>query len=280
MSMPDFESLKDVFKKFVSDKYDMNDITGRVIRSAAVGGKEAVRHGLQEFPKAFVDQAVRDLYDLVSSQDLADSVSGIVRSFDEEKVTEIVESLTASLKDRDAALQLAAKIKDILDKTGGADGLTAQLDALMGMSDIPPMGKILFSTFLNQAGPILEDMKGSSDEEIADKIMELADAIPSDMIAAQVAALTSQVTPDRISKQAHDFIGQLPAPQTVADIVHTIGDAAQSRLDDLSKISDPSQMSGILRDFAQDASDIIGGKVNEDKRNKRDFKKGPGGFDL
>jgi hypothetical protein len=271
------EILKAAFNK-LAEKYDVKDMAARALRSVAAGGKEAVKRGMQEFPKAFVQQVAKDLYDLISSQETADGISAVVRSFDEEKVKTIVDGLVSQLKDHDTALKLASQIKKLMGKTSG-DDIETQLDAFMSMNNISPMGRMLFSAFFGQIKPILDDMKDASDEEVAEKIMELADAIPGDMIAAQVGQITSQITPERVSKQAHDILGKLPSPQTIADITHAVGDSAAKHFDEASKINDPAELTDIAKDFAQEAADVVSKKGQEDLNAKKTFKKGPGKFD-
>ena len=275
---PGFRLLKQAFDKFAA-KYDGGDMAARVVRSVAAGGKAAVDHGMQEFPKTFVSQMAKDFYNLLSSQDVSDGISSAVRSFDEEKVKEMVDGMIANLKDRDRALEIAKQVKEALKKASATD-IEAQLDGILQMSNVPLEMRMLFMAFFDQAKPIIDGMKHDSEEEIADKIMELADQIPADMIAAQVAAMTREVTPERVSKQAHDIVGAMPSPQAVADIVHGIGEAASEHFDRAARISSPSEVADIARDFAQNASGIVGNIIDQDKITKKTFKKTDQDFDL
>ena len=275
---PGFDILKEAFKKFAS-KYDGADLAGRGVRIAAAGGKALVDSAQQEFPKAFINQVAKDIYNLLTSQEVADGISTSVRSFDEEKVKEIVDQLVASLKDPETSLKIAKHLKTLLDKTSGVD-LESQIDGLLDMADIPMNGKMIFLAVFGQIKPIIDEMKNASDEEVAAKLAELADMIPSDAIAAQVANLTREVTPERVSKQAHDFVGQFPSPQAIADIVHGVGDAASKNLDRITKVATASEVPAILQDFLKNAGDLISNTVEKDKAAKKTFDKKGDSFKL
>jgi uncharacterized membrane protein YheB (UPF0754 family) len=276
---PGFRFLKQAFDKFAA-KYSADEISGRVVRSVAAGGKAVVEQGMQEFPKTFVKQMTSDLYALLASQDTADGISTMVRSFDEEKVKEMVDTFAASLKDRETALKLAKQIKEALKQASATD-IEAQIDGMLSMGNVPLEMRMLFMAFFGQLKPAIDSMKHDNEEEIADKISELADNIPSDMIAAQVAAMTREVTPESVSKQAHDIVGRMPSPQAVADILHGVGGAASQHLDRLSKVLSPSEIPGILSDFAQNAADIVSDTIAQDNTAKKTFNKNKGqDFDL
>jgi uncharacterized membrane protein YheB (UPF0754 family) len=278
MSNPGFDILKEAFKKFAS-KYDGEDMAGRGVRIAATGGKAIVDSALQEFPKTFINQIAKDLYSLLTSQEVADGVSTAVRAFDEEKVKEIVDQLVSGLKDPETSLKIAKQLKTLLDKTGGVD-LESQIDGILDMANIDMGGKLILQAVLGQIKPILDEMKNASDEEVAAKLGELADMIPSDMIAAQVANLTREVTPERVSKEANDLVGKLPSPQAIADIVHGVGAEASQKLDLISKVNSPADASALLQEFVKNAGDIVTGTVEKDKAAKKTFKKDGKSFDL
>jgi uncharacterized membrane protein YheB (UPF0754 family) len=275
---PGFDILKEAFKKFAS-KYDGADLAARGVRIAATGGKAIVDSTLNEFPKTFVNQAAKDIYALLTSQEIADGVSASVRAFDEEKVKEIIDGIVSQMKDPETALKIAKQVKNLLDKAPVGD-LEAQIDGLLSMNDVPMANRMIFMAVFSQIKPILEDMKNSSDEEVANKLMELADMIPSDAIAAQVANLTREVTPEKVSKQAHDLVGKFPSSQTVADIIHGVGNLASEKLDSLSKVASASEAPAILKDLLSNAGDIVKDAVAKDKAAKKTFDKKGGKFDL
>lgn len=273
-----FKFLKEAFAKFAG-KYSGADVAGRAVRSVAAGGKAAVDRGLQEFPKAFVNQLAKDVYGLLTSQELADGISATVRSLDEEKAKELVDGIVNNMKDRDTALNVAKKIKDALAKYSAAD-LTDQIDGLMDLGNVPMQGRFVLQVLLGQIKPVLDGMKNNTEEEIADKIMALADNIPSDMIAQQVANITKDVTPERVSKQANDLVGKLPSPQAISDIVHGVGTAASEHLDRIANVAAPDEVPSILRELGAAANDIVSETISKDNAAKKSFPKKGGKFDF
>jgi vacuolar-type H+-ATPase subunit E/Vma4 len=278
MSNPGFDILKEAFKKFAS-KYDGADMAGKGLRIAAAGGKAVVDSTLQEFPKTFINQVAKDIYSLLTSQEVADGISASVRAFDEEKVKEIVDGLVSGLKDPETSLKIAKQLKSLLDKTGGID-LGSQIEGILDMAGLEMGQKMILQAVLGQIVPIIEEMKNASEEDVAAKLAELADMIPSDMIAAQVANLTREVTPERVSKEANDIVGKLPSPQAIADIVHGVGAEASKQLDLLAKASSAADAKTLLQEFIQNAGEIVTNTVEKDKAAKKTFKKDGKSFDL
>lgn len=277
MEHPGFNLLKEAFKKF-ADKHADADLTGRVVRSLAAGGEAAVNKATQEFPKDFVKGVVGDFYALLSSQEVADGVSMTVRSFDEEKVKDLIDNVVESLKQDETALKLAKSLKDALNKTSTED-IENSLDAALSSRSLGE--RMIFKAFFEQAKPHIEEMRHASEEEIAEKIKELADTIPSDAVAAQVAALTREITPERVSKQAHDFVGKLPSPAAIADILDGVGKSAADKFGQISKSGDLNSAGSLLDQFVSEARDLVDRTLANDNTQKRTFKrKGGQDFDL
>ncbi|MDY0008926.1 MAG: hypothetical protein RBS08_04400 [Bdellovibrionales bacterium] len=277
MDNPGFRLLREVFQH-LADKHSNDDLTGRVVRSLAAGGKAAVDKAQEEFPKNFVKQVVGDLYATLSSQEVADGISMTVRDLDEEKVKEMVDTVIDALKQDENALKLAKSLKDALNKTS-TDDIENALDAALsgrGMGE-----RMIAKAFFEQARPHIDEMRDASEEEIAEKIKELADTIPSDAIAQQVAALTREVTPERVSQQAHQFVGKLPSPGAVSDILHDLGKAAGDKFDQISKAGNASNAKALLAEFASEARDIVSNTIANDNAAKKTFKRDKGrDFDL
>jgi vacuolar-type H+-ATPase subunit E/Vma4 len=277
MEHPGFNLLKEAFKKF-ADKHADADLTGRVVRSLAAGGEAAVKKATQEFPKEFVKGVVSDFYALLSSQEVADGVSMTVRSFDEEKVKDLIDNVVDSLKQDETALKVAKSLKDALSKTSTED-IENSLDAALSSRSLGE--RMIFKAFFEQAKPHIDEMRNASEEEIAEKIKELADTIPSDAVAAQVAALTREITPERVSKQAHDFVGKLPSPAAIADILDGVGKSAADKFGQISKSGDLSNAGSLLDQFVSEARDLVDRTLANDNTQKRTFKrKGGQDFDL
>lgn len=270
--------LREAFAKFAA-KYNAEDIGARAIRSVAAGGKAAVDRGLQEFPKTFVNQLAKDVYGLLTSQELADGISATVRSFDEEKVKGLVDNIVESMKDRETALNLAKRIKGALNKYSASD-IEAQLSGILSLGNVPPQVQFMVQVLMSQFKPVLEGMKYQSEDEIADQIIALADQIPSDQIAEQVAAITRNVTPEKVSQQTTTLAGKLPSAQAVSDIVHGVGEVISQNLSQIATISTPSEVPAILRDLAENASQIVSTTLSTDNAAKKTLNKKGGKFEF
>ncbi|MBI1214509.1 MAG: hypothetical protein GC185_01660 [Alphaproteobacteria bacterium] len=272
MDNPGFDLLREVFAKFAA-KHDGEDLTNRVVRSLAAGGKAAVEKGLEEFPATYIKTVAEDFYAMVTSQELADGVSMTARSFDEEKVKEVLDSALTQLQNDDTALKVAKQLKDMLSKTS-TDDIENSIDALMSGRSLGE--KMVFKAFFEQARPIIDGMRDASEEEIADQIKELAATIPTDGIAQQVGAMTREITPERVAKQAHDFVGTLPSPGAISDIVQGVGKAASKAF---GGISDANGAKNALADFVSEAGDLVRETIANDNASKKTFKK-KGGQDF
>lgn len=274
---PGFELLKEAFKKFAA-KHEGEDLGNRLTRAVAAGGQAAVNKGLQEFPKAYVKDTAQDFYALITSQEVADGISLTARSFDEEKVKETLDTLLTKLQEPETALKIAKQVKDILAKTSTED-LENGLGAIL--STRSPGEQMIGQAIFEQFKPVLDGMRNASEEDIAEQLKDLAATIPTDAIAQQAAALTKEVTPERVSKQAHDFVGKLPSPAAVSDILHGVGEVAADKLGKLSNSATASQdAKTIAGEFMSEAAEVVREKIANDNENKRTFKKGGQDFSL
>lgn len=277
---PGYKLLKEIFDKFAA-KYSAEDMTARALRSAAAGSKAAVDRAMQEFPKSFINQMAKDIYGVLTSQELADAVSMEVRSFDEAKVKGLIDGAIDVMKDPVTARKIARQIKQALDKAPPGVDIAAQIQ---GMAGFLPGGELVGPILGILITPIIEDIKNGSEEDAAEKIMELADQIPGDVMVEAVTGFTQQVTPERVSRSMHDVVGKMPSPGAVAGIVHGIGGAASKHMERMTDIHAAAEIPSILQDFARDAKAAVSDTIANDNASKKKFrKKGPGkkqGFDL
>ena len=275
--MDGFDILKEAFKKFAG-KLDGEDLSARAVRSVGSGGKALVDKALEEFPQSFVKEVVSDFYSFLSSQEIADGISMTVRSFDEQKVKTLLDDVVTQLKTDEVAQSFAKQIKQTLNQASN-DDLENAIDAFL--SDRSLTERMVFKTFFDQAKPVLDDMRSADESEIAEKIKELADTIPTDIIAQQVGAITNEITPERITKQAHDFVGTLPSPQAISDIVEGVGKVASEQFDRVSKATRLDDAVKAIDGFASRAIDLVEDTLKNDKTGKGTFdKKGGGSFKL
>lgn len=276
MNNPGFDLLREAFKKF-AENHGSEDLTGRLVRSLAAGGKAAVEKATQEFPKTFIKEVVGDFYSTLSSQDVADGISMSVMNFDEEKIKEVLDSAVETLKTEETSLKVAKSLKDTLQKAS-TDDIENQIDGLM--SGRSPAERMIFKAFFSQARPVIDEMRDAPVEEIAEKLRELADTIPTDAIASQVGALTREVTPERVSKQAHDFVGKLPSPAAVTDMVHGISTIAADKFGRVANGGSLNDARNALAEFAIESKQLVDATLSNDNAAKKTFKGGRKDFDL
>ena len=271
INIPGLDLLKEAFKKF-ADKHGGVDLAAKATRSVAAGAQAVVDKGLTEFPKAYVKEAATDFFSMVTSQEVADGVSQAARSFDEEKVKEKLDQLMLKLQEPELSLKVATQIKALLAKSSN-ESIEQGLDqALASRSDGEQMiAKELFEQFK----PVLDGMRNGTNEEVAEQVRDIAATIPTDAIAMQVAGLTREVTPERVSQQAHDLVGKLPSPKTVSDIVHGVGELASDKLGKLAAAPDVKEgVKTALTEFVTEAQTVVKAKLANDNDSKRNFKKG------
>lgn len=258
---PGLNLLKEAFKKF-ADKYGNTELGNKVTRSVAAGAQATVNHGLKEFPKSYIKDAVNDFIGVLTSQEVADGISQSVRAFDEEKVKEKLDQLMAKLQEPEVSLKVAAQIKRVLDKNS-TESIEKNLDqALATRSDGEQM---IVKALFEQFKPMIDTMRDSSVDEVAEQVRDLAATVPTDAIAMQAAALTREITPERVSEQAQALAAKLPNGKQVSDIVHGLGTLASEKLGDLSKSANvAADAKTAIADFVTEAQNVVKAKLAND----------------
>ena len=271
---PYFERLIETFNKLAGEAR-VEELTKRVIDTVALGGKAIIDQGLRQFPKTAITDAAADLYDLLAGQEIADSLSSKIHSIDEAKVKEVVDNLVLRMQDRDTALSVARQVQDILNRIT-PDELEQQLEGLMSSRSINE--RLMFLAIFGQVKPLLEQMRTATEETVADQLTDIANNLPRDLIAAQVAQLSRQVTPEHITRQTQQLVGKLPAPEALADMVHTIGDAASRHFTLVSKSASAADALAVAKQFAEKLNVIITDTFTQDKKDQK--KEPPKGGDF
>lgn len=261
---PGLNLLKEAFKKF-ADKYGNTELGNKVTRSVAAGAQATVNHGLKEFPKSYIKDAVNDFIGVLTSQEVADGISQSVRAFDEEKVKEKLDQLMAKLQEPEVSLKVATQIKRVLEKNS-TESIEEKIDqALATRSDGEQM---IVKALFEQFKPMLDTMRDSSVDEVAEQVRDLAATVPTDAIAMQAAALTREITPERVSEQAQALAAKLPNGKQVSDIVHGLGTLASEKLGDLSKSTNvAADAKTAITEFVTEAQNVVKAKLANDNTN-------------
>lgn len=273
---PGLDLLKEAFKKFAA-KYVTPENADKLTRTAAAGGQAAVNKGLAEFPKAYVKDAANDFYGILNSSEISDGISQAVRAFDEEKVKALLDKGMAKLQEEETSLKVAKQIKDVLAKTSNEQIEQGLDNALATRADGEAM---IVKALFEQFKPMLDDARNGSVEDVAAQVRDIAATIPTDAIAMQAAALTREITPERVSKQADAIVGKLPSGKAVADIVHGLGELASDKLGAIAASKTPANdAKAAAAEFASEAQGLVGKIIAKDNENKAKPPKGAK-FDL
>ena len=272
--MDGFDFLRDAFKK-IAGQLDGQDLTGRVVRAAGAGAKSAAERGMKEFPHDFIKNTIDNAYAGLVSSELAEGISRSIRSFDEQKIQEVLDKVVQSMKEDRNAAALAKQLKEVL-KQADNDQLEAAIEQLIPEDRFSE--RMIFKALFMQARPILDDMRTMDEAQLAETIKELADTIPTDVLAMQVGALTREFTPERILDQAQAAVGKLPSGGAIADIVHGVGNAAIKNFDAVAKSRNLQDAANAFDAFKAEAKAIVNGQISADNEAKKTFdNKGKGG---
>lgn len=265
--------FRDLFNK-IAGQVDGQDLAHRVVRAAGAGAKAAAERGLQEFPHSFIQDAIENAYAGLVSQELAEQISLSIRDFDEGKIKDVLDTIVEKMKEEETAAMLAKQLEQIL-KQADNDQIQGMIEQLIP-SDRHSERMIFSTTFNLVIAPVLNEMRGMDEAEIAEKIKELADTIPTDIIASQVGALTREITPERILEQAQGVVGKLPSGNTIADIVHGVGTSAVKHFDAVAKSRSLQDAANAFGDFKAEAKAIVNGGIADDAAKKPVDKKTKG----
>lgn len=267
--------FRDLFNK-IAGQVDGQDLTNRVVRAAGAGAKAAAERGLQEFPHSFIKDTIDNAYAGLVSQELAEQISMSIRSFDEEKIKDVLDTVVEKMKEDQTAAALAKQLKELL-KQADNDQIEGMIEQMI--PDDRFSERMIFKALFMQARPILNEMRGMDEAELAEKIKELADTIPTDILAMQVGALTREVTPERIIEQAYGAVSKLPSGNAVADIIHGVGTSAVKHFDAVAKSRTLQDAANAFDAFKSEAKSIVTGQISADNAAKKNFdNKGKGGF--
>ncbi len=275
--MDGFDFLREAFNKLTT-QLDKDDLAGRLARTAGAAGKAGAERGMQEFPHSFISDAINNIYATLVSQELAEGISMSIRSYDEQKIKEVLDTVVDKLKEEQTAAAIGKQLKEVLKQLDN-DQLEAAIEQLIPSDRIGE--RMIFKALFQQARPILDDLRTLDETELAYKIQELADTIPTDLLAMQVGALTREITPERIVNHAHSVVGKLPSGQAIADIVHGVGASAVKNFDAVAKARTVQDAAAALQNLKDEAKAIVSGQISADQVAKKQYKgKGKGGFNF
>ncbi len=307
--------IRDAFMKAVQGK-DPMELKRKIGRMSAAGGKAMVERGLQEFPKQYVEQTVRDVYGFIAGRELADGVSMMAQSVSLENLQLGIDGFLDQLKSEEVSIAVAKQLKGEIDKDM-VDGLKMLLKDKIDQMDGPqqaiarivmeqvvepaieqtkeqpgrniiqdmrvmleeqlPNMPVWQQALLGNAVQTLAQLENAPVEEVASTIRDTVSNISADMIAPQIFALVQSITPDRVSAMTHKLVGGMPAPSSVSSVVTGIANAAVKQL---SRAAEPEKADAApsLAEFRQEVSTLLDGVSSNDnaKNAKIDLGKDKG----
>ena len=272
-----FDFLKQKFNDLVQ-KHDLGDTTGKLTKSAAAAGQAFADNLRNEFPKENLADFVNDLYGMVGSSEVANTISNSLTTMSRDDVKNVLDNVVNGLTDEKTATRLATKLKE-LSTQHSFDEFKAQFDVLA--EKLPMQHQMIYSTAMTMLEPFYNNMKYMDEAEIAEKIQNVGSVIPTDQVADQIHQVVMNVTPERITMMTHQILDKAPSGDVIAEVAHTVAESVSKNL--VKVIQDKNyKVDDLATNVMQDVSAALR-KANNDNQAGPAFrkpKKGNGGFDL
>lgn len=217
-------------------------------------GKDAIDNAMAQYSENDLTNLVQDLYDRLSNPSTGGAAFGgnLPGGFDADKLAQLIDKAKDQLQNPVVSLMVAKQIKGVLKGKTNEEIQALLEESFKGRSMNDQM---MLQMALYQLGPVLDDLRNATDEDVAAKIRDAAANLPSDQIAQQLVDMLQQNAPQAPSTE--DLTKNLPAAEDVAGTVHKLGEAASKALDDAAKSSDMGQAADILKKFSDNARTII-----------------------
>lgn len=274
-----FDFLKQKFNDLVQ-KHDLGDAAGKLTRSAAAAGQAFADSLRQEFPKENVAEFVNDVYSMVGSAELANTISNSLTTMSRDDVKNALDNVINGLTDEKTSTQLAKKLKE-LSTQHSFDEFKAQFDVLA--EKLPIQHQMIYSTAMTMLEPFYNNMKYMEEAEIAEKIQNLGSVIPTDQVADQIHQVVMNVTPERITMMTSQLLDKAPSGDTIAEVAHTAAESLSKNL--IKVVKDKNyKVDDLAANVMQDVADALRKSSNDNQKSAPGFRKpgkgGNGGFNL
>lgn len=226
-----------------------------IFNSLLYRGKDAIDNALTQYPQPLLTDMVEDLYQRLQDQPQSASFGGGLPggAFDEEKLTHLIDSAKEQMKKPLVSLIIAKQIKRTL-ATKSNDDIATMLEDMA--KDRSLNDQMMISMAFMQLSPMLDQIRAASDEDVAAQVRDMADEIPSRLLAQQLIQMAAQKAAAN-NAQNQNVTENLPTPEAVADTFHKLGHAASDALDAAAKSNDVGAAAGILKQFSENARSII-----------------------
>ncbi len=271
-----FDFLKEKFNDLVN-KHDLGDTANKLTKSAAAAGQAFADSLRKEFPKENVAGFVNDVYAMIGSAEIANTISNSLTTMSRDDVKNALDNVVNSLTDEKTATQLAKKLKE-LSTQHSFDEFKAQFDVLA--EKLPMQHQMIYSTAMTMFEPFYNNMKYMDEAEIAQNIQNLGSVIPTDQVADQIHQVVMNITPERITMMTQQVLEKAPSGDMIAEVAHAAAESLSKNL--VNVVKDKNyKVDDLAQNVMQDVQDALR-KASNDNQQKPTIRKGKdgGGFNL
>ncbi len=226
---PDFNKFLDAFNE-------------HALRPILEAGKEKLDKALDSMSSQDITRAVEDAYNMING---ANGIDGLIGKIDTTKIADAVDQLKFKLQDPKVSEQVATALKQVANQTSAE-----QIEKIIfkAVEKAPLEQQFAAQMLIAQLGPVLDDIKAASVEDVAQQVRSLANNLSGYDVAEQVKQLI-QTGVQQLDKQSGDLSGQLPKPQEVVDTIQGLGKAASETLGKAAKGTTFAETLNALKEF-------------------------------
>ncbi|MGM0422839.1 MAG: hypothetical protein ACQEQL_07070 [Pseudomonadota bacterium] len=237
---PGFKKLKDAFARFGA-KHDPSQLQPKLVKTASAAAKAALTEVEREFPRESVEKFVDDVYQLIAGQDVTDGLTEMVQSLDLSQIEDGLNTAVSRLKDPQTSQVLASTFKSLSSQMEFNE-FKMQMKMMLGGNKMPPVVEGLFDKLMTDLEVFYDESKDLSTKEIADRISDYADSIPTDFISQQAYAAMQFINPETLTMMVSQFTANLPSSKQAGDLYDAGMNKAREQIDELaSQFSQPSR---------------------------------------
>lgn len=229
---PGFKKLKDAFARFAAN-HDPNQLKPKLTKAATEAAKAALSEVEREFPKESVERLVNDVYQLLAGQDVTDGLSQLVQTLDLSQIEDGLNSVVDRLKDPQIGQSIASGFKSLSGQVSFIEFKT-QMKFLLGNDKMPALVEGIFDRLMDDLEVFYDESKEMSVKEIADRLADYADSIPTDFVSQQIYGVMQYVNPETLTMVIAQLTTNLPSGKQAADLYGAGLDQARDKIDQLA----------------------------------------------
>jgi|AntRauTorcE11897_2_1112592.scaffolds.fasta_scaffold00743_16 urease gamma subunit len=235
-----FKKLKDAFARFAA-KHDPSQLQPKLVKTASAAAKAALTEVEREFPRESVEKFVDDAYQLLAGQDVTDGLTEMVQSLDLSQIEDGLNTVVSRLKDPQTSQMLASSFKSLSGQMEFGE-FKLQMKTMLGGSKMPPLVEGFFDKMMSDLEVFYDESKEMSTKEIADRIADYADSIPTDFLSQQAYGAMQFINPETLTMVVSQLTANLPSSKQAGDLYDYGMNKARQQIDVLAdQFSKPSR---------------------------------------